>query len=89
LKPEMFASFRILTSEASQSPAIPQSAVIYEGDAAHVWVVTADGLLTFRSIHAGRSNDGLVEVIDGLKTGERVVTRGGLFIDQAAAPSAS
>jgi cobalt-zinc-cadmium efflux system membrane fusion protein len=89
LKPEMFASFRILTSEATQSPAIPQAAVIYEGDAAHVWVVTADGLLTFRSIHAGRSNDGLVEVIDGLKAGERVVTRGGLFIDQAAAPSAS
>ena len=89
LKPEMFASFRILTSDAIDSPAVPEAAVIYEGDAAHVWVVGTDGLLTFRSIRAGRSNDGLVEVIDGLKAGERVVTKGGLFIDQAAVPSAS
>jgi cobalt-zinc-cadmium efflux system membrane fusion protein len=89
LKPEMFASFRILTSEASQSPAVPQAAVIYEGDAAHVWVVTSDGLVTFRAIHTGRINDGLVEIIDGVKSGERVVTHGGLFIDQVAAPSAS
>jgi membrane fusion protein, heavy metal efflux system len=89
LKPEMFASFRILTSELSDSPAVPQAAVIYEGDAAHVWVVSTDGLVTFRSIHAGRSNEGVVEVIDGLKVGEKVVTKGGLFIDQAAAPSAS
>jgi membrane fusion protein, heavy metal efflux system len=89
LKPEMFASFRILTSAASEAPAVPQNAVIYEGDAAHVWVLSADGLLTFRAIQAGRNNDGLVEVIDGLKVGERVVTHGGLFIDQAAAPSAS
>jgi cobalt-zinc-cadmium efflux system membrane fusion protein len=89
LKPEMFATFRILTSEATESASVPEAAVIYEGDAAHVWVVSADGLLTYRSIQAGRISDGLVEVIDGLKAGERVVTKGGLFIDQAAAPRIS
>jgi membrane fusion protein, heavy metal efflux system len=89
LKPEMFASFRILTSEASDSPAVPQSAVVYEGAAAHVWVVAADGLLSLRNIRTGRSNDGLIEVLDGLKPGENVVTKGGLFIDQAAAPATS
>jgi cobalt-zinc-cadmium efflux system membrane fusion protein len=89
LKPEMFANFRILTSDASQSPAIPQSAVVYEGDAAHVWVLREDGLLVFKSIRIGRSNDGLIEVLDGLTPGERVVTQGGLFIDQAAVPAAS
>jgi preprotein translocase subunit YajC len=31
----------------------------------------------------------LVEVLDGLKAGERIVTRGGLFIDQAAVPATS
>ena len=87
LKPEMFANFRILTSEASESPAVPQSAVLYEGAAAHVWVVAGDGLLSLRSIRTGRSNDGLIEVLEGLKPGENVVTKGGLFIDQAAAPA--
>jgi cobalt-zinc-cadmium efflux system membrane fusion protein len=89
LKPEMFANFRILTADASESPAVSQAAVVYEGDAAHVWVVSGDGLLSLRSIRTGRSNDGLIEVIDGLKPGERVVTKGGLFIDQAAVPASS
>jgi membrane fusion protein, heavy metal efflux system len=89
LKPEMFASFRILTSEASESPAVPQSAVVYEGAAAHVWVVAADGLLGLRNIRTGRGNDGLIEVLEGLKPGENVVTKGGLFIDQAAVPPTS
>jgi membrane fusion protein, heavy metal efflux system len=89
LKPEMFANFRILTSEASDSPAVPQSAVVYEGAAAHVWVVAGDGLLSLRNIRTGRSNDGLIEVLEGLKAGENVVTKGGLFIDQAAAPATS
>jgi membrane fusion protein, heavy metal efflux system len=89
LKPEMFASFRILTSDSSDAPAVPESAVVYEGDAAHVWVLAADGLLCFRPIKVGRYNDGLVEVLDGLKAGERIVTKGGLFIDQAAVPASS
>ena len=89
LKPEMFASFRILTSDASESPAVPESAVVYEGAAAHVWVLAGEGLLELRAIHTGRSDGGLIEVLDGLKPGERVVTKGGLFIDQAAVPATS
>jgi cobalt-zinc-cadmium efflux system membrane fusion protein len=89
LKPEMFANFRILTSDASNSPAVPESAVVYEGAAAHVWVLSGDDLLAYRSIRTGRNNDGLVEVLDGLKPGERIVTKGGLFIDQVAVPASS
>jgi membrane fusion protein, heavy metal efflux system len=89
LKPEMFANFRILTSDSSDAPAVPESAVVYEGDLAHVWVLSGDGLLAYRSIRTGRSNDGLVEVLDGLKPGERIVTKGGLFIDQAAVPAST
>jgi membrane fusion protein, heavy metal efflux system len=89
LKPEMFANFRILTSDASDSPAVPEGAVVYEGNAAHIWVEAGDGLLSLRPIHTGRSNDGLIEVLDGLKPGERVVTKGGLFIDQVAVPASS
>ncbi|MGO8974815.1 MAG: efflux RND transporter periplasmic adaptor subunit [Steroidobacteraceae bacterium] len=89
LKPEMFANFKILTSEAIESPAVPQAAIVYEGDAAHVWVVQGDGLVAYRAIRTGRSNDGLIEVLDGLKPGERIVTKGGLFIDQVATPGTS
>jgi cobalt-zinc-cadmium efflux system membrane fusion protein len=86
LKPQMFASFSIITSGDSQAPAVPEEAIVREGDQARVWVVAENNTLTLRSIHTGRSNDGMVEVLDGLRAGERVVTRGSLFIDRAARP---
>jgi multidrug efflux pump subunit AcrA (membrane-fusion protein) len=46
-------------------------------------------LLGLRAIRTGRSSDGLIEVLDGLKAGDRVVTKGGLFIDQVAVPASS
>jgi membrane fusion protein, heavy metal efflux system len=86
LKPQMFASFSIITSGESQAAAIPDEAVVREGDQARVWVVQPDHTLTLRIIRTGRINGGMVEVLDGLKPGEKVVTRGSLFIDRAAQP---
>jgi membrane fusion protein, heavy metal efflux system len=86
LKPQMFASFSIITSGESQAPAVPEEAIVREGDQARVWVIAQNDALTLRSIRTGRSSDGMVEVLDGLKPGERVVTRGSLFIDRAARP---
>jgi cobalt-zinc-cadmium efflux system membrane fusion protein len=86
LKPQMFASFSIITSGESQSPSVPEEAVVREGDQARVWVVGQNNTLALRSIRTGRSSEGMVEVLDGLKAGERVVTRGSLFIDRAARP---
>jgi cobalt-zinc-cadmium efflux system membrane fusion protein len=84
LKPGMFASFSIITGSASTAPAVPQSAIVFEGDAAHVWVAGDDGTIAVRSIRIGRSADRMVEVLDGLSQGEKVVTSGALFIDRAA-----
>jgi cobalt-zinc-cadmium efflux system membrane fusion protein len=86
LKPEMFASFSIITSTDSIAPAVPEEAVVREGDEARVWVLRADGVLALRQIRTGRDNHGLIEVLSGLRAGERVVTRGSLFIDRAARP---
>lgn len=85
LKPEMFANFRILTSNADNSPAVPEGAVVYEGETAHVWVLGKDHSLVIRPIHVGRVSDGYVEILDGLKPGEQVVIKGSLFIDRAVA----
>jgi membrane fusion protein, heavy metal efflux system len=86
LKPQMFASFSIITSGESKAPAVPEEAIVREGDQARVWVVSENNKLALRSVKLGRSADGQVEVLDGLQAGERVVTRGSLFIDRAARP---
>ena len=84
LKPQMFASFSIITGTDVAAPAIPQSAVIYEGEKAHVWVALEDGTVASRNIKVGRTNDTLVEVTEGLRAGERIIASGTLFIDRAA-----
>ncbi len=84
LKPEMLASFRITTGSAAVSPAVPEGAVIYEGDTAHVWVARqTDRTLAIRAITTGRISQGMVQVLAGLQPGELVVTAGSLFIDRA------
>ena len=84
LKPEMYASFSIATDEAQPSVAIPEEAVIFEGNTAHVWVAANNKQLALRAIKIGRDSDSEVEVVDGIKPGEKVVTAGSLFIDRAA-----
>jgi cobalt-zinc-cadmium efflux system membrane fusion protein len=84
LKPGMFASFSIITGEAATAPAVPQHAIVYEGDTARVWVAGEDGTIVARPVRVGQIANGMVEILAGLSEGERVVTSGALFIDRAA-----
>jgi cobalt-zinc-cadmium efflux system membrane fusion protein len=87
LKPNMFATFSIITGEAATAPAVPQSAIVYEGDTARVWVAGADRTLALREVRVGRTSDAMVEIRAGLSPGEMVVTRGTIFIDRAGGTS--
>ena len=84
LKPEMFASFSISVGRESEAPAVPQQAIVYEGDSARVWVMQQGNSIGLRQVRTGRISNGMVEVLAGLNPGERVVTAGTLFIDRAA-----
>jgi cobalt-zinc-cadmium efflux system membrane fusion protein len=84
LKPEMFATFSIITGDAVNAPAVAEAAVVYEGQTARVWVAGKDKTVGLRQIRPGRTQDGMVEVLAGLQPGESVVTSGSLFIDRAA-----
>jgi cobalt-zinc-cadmium efflux system membrane fusion protein len=85
LKPEMFASFRIITDEGARFAAVPDIAVVHEFDSAHVWVANpAEKTLEVRVIKIGPTRDGMVAVRDGLKPGEQIVTSGAVFIDRSA-----
>jgi cobalt-zinc-cadmium efflux system membrane fusion protein len=87
LKPNMFATFSIITGEAASAPAVPQSAIVYEGETARVWVAGADRTLALREVRVGRTSDGMVEIQAGLSPGEKIVTRGTIFIDRAGGTS--
>jgi cobalt-zinc-cadmium efflux system membrane fusion protein len=84
LKPGMFANFTIATSTDTIAPAVPQSAVIFEGEHSRVWVMQDGHDAAVREVSLGRTHAGKYEVLQGLKAGDRVITRGALFIDRAA-----
>jgi cobalt-zinc-cadmium efflux system membrane fusion protein len=83
LKPMMFARFSVATSEADTRPAVPQNAIVYEGERTRLFVV-ADNAVTIRNVQVGRRQGDMIEIVDGLRAGEKVVTAGTLFVDRAA-----
>ena len=83
-KPEMFATVTLFADEGETSVAVPRESVIYEAETARVWVVRPDKTLEVRQIKTGITRAGMVQVVQGLQAGESVVTKGSLFVDQAA-----
>ena len=81
LKSDMFASFKIGTEEPSSTPAVPTDAVIREGDVATVWVETEPMLFKRRVVDIGIQQNGLTQIRSGLSSGELVVARGAIFVD--------
>jgi cobalt-zinc-cadmium efflux system membrane fusion protein len=87
LKPEMFANVTIYSAGDHPAVGVPKQALIYEGDQVRVWVAHDDKSIELRQIKTGLTNGDLVEVQGNLKPGERIVTKGSLFIDRAASGS--
>jgi len=83
-KPEMFANVTIYAGTDHTSVGVPKQALIYEGERVRLWVAHDDKSLELREIETGLTNSNLVEVRTNLKAGEKVVTKGSLFIDRAA-----
>ena len=83
LKPQMFASFAIRRPGERSALLVPSSAVIHEGDTARVWVAGPDGLLRARSVVVGDSANGMERIVSGLSRGERIVTSGAIFVNEA------
>jgi cobalt-zinc-cadmium efflux system membrane fusion protein len=87
LRPEMFANVKIVTAEGDSSLGVPREAIVYDGKSAHVWIARGDQSVERREIKTGQSNGQMVEVLDGLRHGESVISKGTLFVDRAAAGS--
>jgi RND family efflux transporter MFP subunit len=80
LKPEMFGDVEFRTGGAP-SLTVPQSAVLNSGLRQVIFVDRGDGYLEPRDVKTGRQFDGRIEILSGIKAGERIVTSGNFLID--------
>jgi cobalt-zinc-cadmium efflux system membrane fusion protein len=81
LRAGMLATIVIRADEAVESPALPTTAVVRQGDGSMITWVTADRRhFTERPLSLGILDEGRYQVLAGLKVHELAVTEGGVFL---------
>ena len=85
LKPGMFANVELRNTLAQDRVLVPRSAIIDTGTRQVAFVSLGEGRFEPRVVQVGVETEaGVVEVRDGLKPGEMVVTSGQFLIDSEA-----
>jgi len=80
LKPGMFATVRLNTT-ARSALSVPRSAVVLTGDRTLVFVDKGGGKLGADTVQLGLAGSDYIEVVSGLRPGQRVVTSAQFLID--------
>jgi len=81
LKPGMYATVEIETPIEDDVVLAPREAVITTGERRVAFVSLGDGRFEPREVRTGLSVGGKVQILDGLETGEMVVTSGQFLLD--------
>ncbi|GAB1487815.1 hypothetical protein MASR2M8_02560 [Opitutaceae bacterium] len=88
------ATGRVLIS-SDETLVVPRSAVLHTRNEPIVYVDKGGGAYEPRTVKTGRAGDSEIEILAGLRSGEKVVTQGALLLDgqaqlaHAAAPAAA
>ncbi len=80
LKPEMFVS-AVINIPLQSAIVVPLTAVIDTGKRQVVWVERSPGVFESRDVQVGQRNSESVQILSGIKSGERVAVSGAYFID--------
>jgi Cu(I)/Ag(I) efflux system membrane fusion protein len=88
LQPNMFATVRLATKPRANVVAVPNDALIRTGQAERVVLALGDGRFKPVPVKAGLAAGDKVEIAEGLKEGDRVVTSAQFLIDSESSLSA-
>jgi membrane fusion protein, multidrug efflux system len=76
LRPGMFGTVHIATQTRPDAVVVPRRALLRERDQTFVFVILEDDTVAKREVTTGFSEEDLVEVLEGVREGEAVVTVG-------------
>ncbi|MGE3279980.1 MAG: efflux RND transporter periplasmic adaptor subunit [Alphaproteobacteria bacterium] len=89
LKPNMYASVRLATTPRKDVVAIPNDALIRTRQGERAVLALGDGRFKPVPVKAGLTVGDTVEILDGIKEGDRVVTSAQFLIDSESKVSAA
>jgi len=78
---------RLLFAPMSKTPVVRESAIVDDGGRPIVFVQRAGESFARRPVKLGIRNNGMIQVLDGVNAGERVVTKGAYLIRLASMSS--
>ncbi len=81
LKPEMFARLNIDLGDGASFIAVPKEAVLEIDGKEYVYVVEGEDRYVKHEVKVGTASADLVRILEGLKPGERVVTKGAILLN--------
>lgn len=81
LKPEMFATVKITSPLVVDALALPDQAIIRSGERDLVVIALGGGYFDPREVKLGIAADGYVQILEGVREGERIVTSSQFLID--------
>ena len=85
LKPGMYANVELKNTLARERTLVPRAAVIDTGKRQVAFVSLGAGKFEPRDVRVGvETDDGMIEILDGLRPGEMVVTSGQFLLDSEA-----
>jgi RND family efflux transporter MFP subunit len=74
LKPGMYAEIHFLGSKGRMIVQVPGNAVLFDNRGTRVAIVRADGTLHYADVKVGRDYGNRIDIREGLRGGEKVVT---------------
>lgn len=80
LKPDMFVN-AIIKVPLGSTIVVPVSAVIDTGKRKVAWIESSPGMFEPRDVQVGQQTDNKIQILSGLKPGDRVAVSGGYLID--------
>lgn len=80
LKPQMFGELKIPVSTNTKAIMIPDEAVVKETGQEYVFIQASDTTFEQRIVITGISVDNRIEIREGLKEGEKVVSKGAFYL---------
>jgi cobalt-zinc-cadmium efflux system membrane fusion protein len=85
LLPGMFASFVIITGAPVSAMAVPVDGIVREGDGTMtVWFATDGHHFRRGMVKIGLQHAGYDQILEGVGSGSRIVTKGAIFLDNLA-----
>jgi Cu(I)/Ag(I) efflux system membrane fusion protein len=80
LKPDMFVT-ALIKVPLGATIVVPVTAVMDSGKRQTVWVETSPGMFEPREVQVGQQTDDKIQILSGLKSGDKVAVSGGYLID--------